>query len=640
MTGSKGKGGVFRLKPAAWLEETSFMIVERFLPKQSLKQMDYADGHATYRPNRIQIAIWVGLLALTFFLFFKNNQSFQVGVWQDDVIYTILAQSLAYSDQYGLVSIPGEQPGSTSVPFGYLCGAPPHNYFSDETEPCTAPFPFGYPYLLLPFVLLFPGNSPVMVTLSLVGTLVNITLLFWGWPWFSRRSYWWGLAIVGLYTLSPLTAWHTQLIMAEPIFTTVCLIAILLAERVAQGKSGWHWSLLLSSVLALSVFIRTLGVILVVSIFAYILLARGLKVWKELLQLGIQFIIIVSFIIGLLPAVQLNNLIPSRYLEETNATFLIGLSHILNLEDEPSSTLDSRYKETDELGREQLNSSIMLEDFLDGIYLHLSQDFRQGILPFGGAENEQALATRLGMPSLPNLVGFFVSGLMILGFIWWLAKDGVSAFNLFGLFFIGSLFLWVWDGARILYPVQFQLHFAFLVGLEAVLLGITAFLNQTPLVRKFRTEVLVATVLLLLLIFAYKDFTIDDTRLHVGDFQARSSWLKNNTPSSVVVLTEAPIIDFLYSGRRTAAYPTSSTSPIELENHLAQYKVDYILIAPKIEWQSDYMPTYSDQTSSLLALLKELESRKQVMPVYSSDQDLIEVFRVQPGERVDGSSLH
>jgi hypothetical protein len=191
-----------------------------------------------------------------------------------------------------------------------------------------------------------------------------------------------------------------------------------------------------------------------------------------------------------------------------------------------------------------------------------------------------------------------------------------------------------------LYPVQFQLHFAFLVGLEAVLLGITAFLNQTPSLRKLRNGVLAVAVSLLLLVFAYKDFTIDDTRLHVGDFQARSSWLKINTPSSVVVLTEAPIIDFLYSGRRTIAYPTSSTSPIELENYLAQHKVGYILIAPKIEWQSDYMPTYSDQTSSLLALLKELESRKQVMPVYSSDQDLIEVFRVQPGERVDGSSLH
>lgn len=198
-------------------------------------------------PTKIQIAIWCILFILTVFLSLRDYDSFQLGTWSDDSYYVVLAQSLTHSGQYGLINEPGEQPGA-------------------------APFPFGYPLLLTPLVLLFPGNLDALKALSLAATLLNVVLLFWGWPWFSRQSYWWGIAIVGLYAFSPLTIEHTRMIMSEAVFTTFCLIAMILAEQVVRGNQNrWGSLLLLSVTLALIPLIRTIGMVLVIGILGYLL---------------------------------------------------------------------------------------------------------------------------------------------------------------------------------------------------------------------------------------------------------------------------------------------------------------------------------------------------------------------------------
>ncbi|KPL15510.1 MAG: hypothetical protein AMJ93_16575, partial [Anaerolineae bacterium SM23_84] len=531
--------------------------------------MEHADDHSSGTPNKVQVVIWGA--------------------------FTVLAQSLVHSDQYGLVNVPGDQPGAP-------------------------PFPFGYPFLLAPFVLLFPDNLDAMKTLSLIATLLNATLLFWGWHWFSRRSHWWGIAVVGLYVLSPLTVAHTRMVMSESVFTTFCLATMLLAEQAARRRQNRWWSLLMSVMLTFVAFTRTVGLVLVITVFAYLLFRIGKRVWKELVLIVVMMILLVGVVVGTTP-VQPSGLLPLRYLRETNASFLIGLGAGITSTD-PSDLLPSEYLKEDETltSRERLNIGALLEDFLvDGAKRHIGQDLRQAVLPVGGGAREQALAERMGIPSLPILVGFLTFGLIALGYSRWFAKEGLSVFNLFAILYFGALLLWNWIGPRLLYPIQPQLHLGFLLGLEAILIGITSVGNRDTLL-KFGKMMLASAVLVLWLLSVRKSLEIADSRLHVGDLQARTKWLKANTTLSDIIMTEQPTLDFLYSNRRTIYQPDSLVSATELEDYMVKHEVDYILIAPQLQWQPSYVPSYGDRTIRFLPLIADLVSESRITRVYSSER--------------------
>ncbi len=569
--------------------------------------MEHAADHTSGTPNRIQVVIWGALLVLAVILSLKDYQSFQLGTYRDDAFYTVLAQSLVHSNQYGLINVPGDQPGAP-------------------------PFPFGYPLLLTPFVLLFPNSLDAMKVLSLIATLSNATLLFWGWQWFSRRSHWWGIAVVGLYILSPLTVAHTRMVMSESVFTTFCLAAMLLAEQATRRRQNRWWSLLMSVMLTFVAFTRTVGLVLVITVFAYLLFRIGKRVWKELILIGVMMILLVGVIVGTTP-VQASSLLPLRYLRERNASFLIGLGAGITSTD-PSDLLPPEYLKEDETltSGERLNIGALLEDFLvDGAKRHIGQDLRQAVLPVGGGAREQALAERMGVPSLPILVGFLTFGLIALGYFRWFAEEGTSVFNLFAILYFGALLLWNWVGPRLLYPIQPQLHIGFLLGIEAVLLWIPSFGNQ-DVSHKLGNALLASAVLILLLLSIHGSLHIDNTRLHVGDLQARTNWLKSNATPSDIIMTEAPLTDFVYSGRKTVRQPESLTSAGELEAFLVDQGIDYILIAPEIKWQPNYIPTYSDRTNRLLSQIAVLISENRISVVYSSERDLIKVFRIQTQE--------
>jgi len=573
--------------------------------RRDLSQIEHRNDYSSDTPTRMQVAVWGALLVATIILSLQDYQAYQLGTHYDDARYVILTQSLIHSDRYGMINVPG-QPGS-------------------------APYPFGYPLLLTPFGLLFPDNLDALKVLSLIATVLNATLLFWGWRWFSRRSYWWAIAVVGLHALSPLVIDHTRRVMSEPIFTTFCLAAMLLAEQAARGKQNRGWSLLMSVALTFVVFTRTIGVVLVISVFAYLLFVIGRRFWKELLLIVTTMIVLVGLVVGITP-VNPKSLLPSNYFNTKEASFLVGLGVITTSVD-PSDLPSSRYTTEDETptGRGRFDIKLLLTDyFIAGTKQHLGEDLRQAILPLGGGPREQIVAERIGIPSLPILVGVFTFGLIVLGYFRWFVQEGLSVFNLYAILYSGALFLWVWKGPRLLYPIQAQLHFGFLLGIEAVLSWAAAFRGRTNSVRKFRNGVLASAVFILLLLSVRSSLKIDDSRLHTGDLQARTTWLKANTTPCDIIMTGAPPIDFMYSGRKTVYQPGSLASTGELEDYLAKHGVDYILIAPRIEWQPSYIPSYSDRTTGLLSLIADLISESRVMLVYSSEQDLVKVFKIQP----------
>ena len=528
-----------------------------------------------YAPTRIQIIAWGVVLAVSLLLSVAGYDSFQLGTYQDDSSYAVLAQSLVRSDQYALVNTPN--------------------------EPIATRYPFGYPLLLAPFVILFPDKPDTMKILSLIATLMNCTLLFWGWRWFSRgTSYWWGIAIVALYALSPLTVGQTRMVMSEPVFTTFCLSVLLLAERRATSElnSRLVFITLMSIGLFFAIFTRTIGLVLMITVFGYLLATKRTKIWKEILLIVIVMICLVILVITLTP-VKVSDLFPSEYMNQFTS---------------PSSWRQTNIETS------------LASRFLGSVIEYFREHIRQTVLPLGGGQSEQAFAQRLGIPALPILLGFLISGIVILGLVSWFVKEGISVFPIFAVLYFGFVVMWPWRGSRFLYPIQPQLFLGFLLGTSTILLGASRLLNRNALFLSSTKTAIAVVVFALIAVSVYKSLYIDNSRIHVGDLQARSSWLESNAPPSAIVMTEEPQTDFLYSHKKTVSYGAFS-SMSELEHYLNRNNVDFILIAPQLKWQTSYVPAYSDRTIRLLSLLENYPNRVEL--VYASERDWVKVFRVE-----------
>ena len=98
---------------------------------------------------------------------------------------------------------------------------------------------------------------------------------------------------------------------------------------------------------------------------------------------------------------------------------------------------------------------------------HLAHDLRAVVFPLGGGERGAALGATLGLPDLDQLFGYLVGGLTLLGaaILMW---RHASLFVLAALLYGAALVFWVWEGPRLLYPVQPQLHLMFAVGVATV----------------------------------------------------------------------------------------------------------------------------------------------------------------------------
>src|SRR5206468_241441 len=86
---------------------------------------------------------------------------------------------------------------------------------------------------------------------------------------------------------------------------------------------------------------------------------------------------------------------------------------------------------------------------LESVERNLSVDVREAVLVLGTATSDARLRELSGVPPPPELLGLICSALVGLGFLRWLWRDGVSAFWLFGLLYLGALFAWLWRDARL-----------------------------------------------------------------------------------------------------------------------------------------------------------------------------------------------
>lgn len=563
-----------------------------------------------YRPSPIQILLWVVFLAICVTASLSDFFAFQVGTNSDDARYLILSRSLVYSDRFGMLNVPG--------------------------EPAPERYPFGYPLLISPFARFFPDQLDLPKVLSLVATVLNITLLFWGWSWFCRRrSYWWGVAITGLYAVSPVTVDLSRRIMSEPVFITFCLIAILLTEMYVQGKSSKWLVAGLSVALTFVIFTRTIGVVLATCIFIYLLYWLKRKAWKNIVKILIQMGLLVSLIVVITP-VRFEDLLPLEYLKDKNARFLVTI-----LAENPRGSIDES-EVTNEASTDASTSvstpgvaeklSTIRQLLTFGIQRHFGTNIRVITLPLGVGGWGKAVSKLIGNSPLPLIFGFVISTMVIFGFIRLLIKEGPSLFILFAIPYLAALFFWIWNNIRLLHPIQPQIQLAWLVSLEAVMLWFFKIVPWKSISNRITPVLLSSLVIVMLAISIPRSYQIPRTVDHAGDLRVRSEWLRANLKASDVTLSEEPEIDYLYSVGKTIPYPEDLSSTRELEDYLIRNQVSYILVAPHVRWFPHFRPIYSDMTLSLLPYFDALEAEDRIQLVYSSGAGLIRVYQVAPSD--------
>jgi 4-amino-4-deoxy-L-arabinose transferase-like glycosyltransferase len=566
----------------------------------------------TAHPNKYQIIIWGGLFLFSIGIFLIKFKSFQIGADIDDSYYIVLARSLVHSSTYGLVNNP--------------------------VGPTPSKFPFGFPLILASFSYFSPDNPDALRIPSFLATLVNISLVFWGWRWLTKRgSYWWGLAAASLFTLSPLTVDLSRRVMTEPVFTTFSLLTIILTEQLVNRNAKNWITIALGLALFLTVFTRTIGFLLLACVLGYLLLKKGTGIWKELSIIVAVMVLLSSLVVWFTP-VQWKDLLPTRYLNDTNARFMVLFS------EQPTQTFqaDQPAGETTNGGQPASTPSLInifmswneklkkIVGFLRfGFQRHLGADIRQAILPIGGGLREQDFANRIGVPNLPQIFGYFISFTVILGLFRLIRQYEYSLFGIFSLIYLVAIFFWNWDGTRLLYPIQIQLLLGFLLGIQGLFLILIRLTHQRRLVYRFMNYFLLFLVFGISAASISKSFMIDGSRQHIGDLAERSSWFKTNTGPQAIIMTEDPQTDYLYSNRKTVPYPSSFTTALQLSDYMKEKGVDYILVAPAHVWQPVYKPHFSQDTVHLLPLLQQLVSQNRVELIYTTNQDWINIYQVQ-----------
>ena len=570
--------------------------------------------------TRLQVILWGIVMATGLTLSLSTFGSTQVGVPQDDIDYILIAEAIAQGEPYGL------------------------NYAPESTD--RTQFPFGFPLLLTPVVLMFPDSFDALKAVSLVAVLANASILFWAWPWLSRRSQWWGLAVAGLYLLSPDVLKLSRQIASESIFLTACLFAIVLTERAARNRPAGWWGGWLSLTLVLAAFIRSIGITLVVACFAYLLIVYGFRFWKRLVPIVAQMGLFVAAVVTF-TSVEARDVVPTRYVDSYLS--ILGLSadgpqfpgqdqpvtddHI-TLSDEPveapetieTPVLRRLIGATEVLGMNPSDDNAVIE-LAENSEMHVEEHVRQAVLPLGGGESERKLFDRIGVPQAPVLLGIAVFGLIVFGAIRWYAREQLSPFFLFFVIYVLSLFTWLWRDIRFLNPVLPQLLLSFLIGIE----GVVMLVLRRFIPRERRQLVvhagIVFVVIVLLAGSIVKAMNPEDSRDYKGDLAARTRWIEANTEPSAVILSEEPELDYAYGGRKTVPYPMHVESAADLEMYLADHDINYLIVAPETAWRADYREVYSPITEEVARQADALALTGVLTRIELSETNLVRVYQ-------------
>lgn len=518
---------------------------------------------------------WLLLLVLIVGLSWVSHGVFQLGAFHDDSKYFLLARSILGADAYG-------------VHTGYA-GAVRH------------PYPFGFPLLLMPLADACPDRWDCLTLLPLATTLINVTLLFFGWGILSgTRSPWWALAVAAGYALHPWTIVQTNMVLSEPVFTTFSLGALIVTEQCARTtRPPTARLVLLGWLLAWVGFTRSAGIVLW-PVAAVRVLWRAPDVGRRVAALAIGLALLLLPVVAV-TSVSLSDLVPYQYVESM-------ISPSLRDRDPAEDSFSFR--------------------FTHGVDAYATQYVRQSAFPFGGGEQERALGRLVGIDDLPRVLGVGASLIILVGALAH-PRVGLSVLGFEAAHMLLHVF-WYARDTRLLYPIQPFLFFQLLVGIRTLLQ------LALPQRRPARAGIGMADRIVAGLVLALVAASIVRSARphppsieHTRDYRTGTDWLRQHSPPDAVIMAAEPATIHLYAQRTTMPVARVNSTD-ELRAALADAGVDYVLIAPFGAWsESGQLEYAAKRGSNFLPQVRELIARGELELVYESEpREKVLIYRV------------
>lgn len=526
------------------------------------------------QPTRLQIGLYLCLVLGMVILALREWGNYTVGFFLDDGMYVVLGESLIHAPRYGWYFMP---------------------------EPLQAAhLPFGLPLVLAPLLALFPGQFDLLRLVPLAATVLNVSLIFWGWSRLARGySYWWAVVLVGLFALSPLTILFARVVLSEAPFLTWCLVAVLVAERLVTRASWWDavW-FGLSAVLL--VYTRTIGWFILGALVFYLVIRLRAHVWRPLTLAAVTYLLTLGLLVTATP-VQPRDLFPNEYVQM--------------ISNQVASRSSSGRQGNRPYWQTVWNGVLLHLDFVDWLPAQLEVD----VAPIF---NSPALRVLRLMP------GIVLVALVAFGGVRWYQTTGLSAFWMLAPPYLLTLLFWSWEGSRFFYPIQPQLLFAMLVALYAVLDTTARRFSSSPLSRRLAVAVVLGAVILAELLLDLRSgawFLPRETR--TPDME----WIARETPANAVLMTTGPTTYYLYLRRRFIPLPVPLQSGQDVVHQIRAFDVNYVVLPATESLSRPHIGQVSlNEKKRMHEAMAQLAEKGVLTLRYLSPQGDATIFQVDP----------
>lgn len=403
---------------------------------------------------------------------------------------------------------------------------------SSPGEPAHIFYPFGYPLLLTWLIALFPNT---VIPLKFFTLLLSLLSLFIFYIFLKELDSKFIYFLFLLIILNPNFIEYSHWELSEIPYLFFSLLSLYLLKIDNKGESVNITKIILSSLsIAMTYYIRTAGVSLIIAVIFYGLLRRNYK--KTLLMALFIFLFLVPWSIR-------------NYLAGGTGYFkLFLMNDPYNIQ---SGTIDLTQ---------------FIERIIQNIEIYALKIFPTMFI------SQQELISLLWIPSL---------SLITIGFIMSLTKH-LELKDLYFLFHLIIAMLWptVWSDRRFLIPVLPFLLFYLLSGFNIL----SIWLRFSPIKWLGITLLILLNIHSSVLQIPKSLSEINDYRkgdIYSGyppnwiNFFKVAVWCKENTSKSSVIVSRKPTLFFLFSERKSFCYPFTPQKDSVLSSIR---KADYVVV--------------------------------------------------------------
>jgi hypothetical protein len=407
----------------------------------------------------------------------------------DNAVYVILAQSICSGKGYKDLYLPGE---------------PPHSQY-----------PFGFPLMLAPFVLIFGAN---IIILKLVVLLTGLGALYFMVKicdeLFKDKLYF----LIASYVSIPIMITYNHWILTEMPFVFLSLAAVYLLMKSDSDRQVYGYLAFLCSIYAF--LIRTAGIALIIGIILWLLLKKR---YRQLV------IFVLLFLVAFIPW-QIRTAGAERgggYVEQLLAKNPYQM----------------------ELGR--IDALGFLIRIWDNILYYAFTVLPSSLLPVLRAEMLRIIA------------GALFTILIIIGFVTRIKRYAV--FDVYFVFAVIVLLAWpkVWSSERFLMTIIPIL----IIYIYSALSWVSSKINLKFIVETFAGLIICLNIYgivpVVRLATTYNAAYLKGDRLAGYNLDWRRyfeliDWVRRKTPSGSVIMARKPEFVYILSGRKSFIYPFTS----------------------------------------------------------------------------------